>query len=398
MTQSPRTTTQQRVLISGAGVAGPALAFWLARFGFEPTIVERAPQLRDGGQAVDFRGPIHRAVLERMDLWDAIHERRTRPSDFTLLDRNGKPHARLPEVMMSGDVEILRGDLSRILYERTERHTEYRFGDRIRALEDRGDTVAVTFERGGAQTYDLVIGADGLHSGVRALAFGDDARHLRHQGYRVASFGLENPEPNLLGSFCYSQPGRGACLQGLSAEQARALLVYTAGPLTREERDPEQQKRVLAERFAGMGWLVPRMTAALDGAQDLYVDAVATVHVPSYACGRIGLLGDAAWGGTLGGQGTSLAIVGAYVLAHELAASPSPANAFSRFEREMRPYATGCQRGAMHVGGFFAPRTRFGLTLRNLFYGALSSPVLSGVFTRLVTSAATDFALPQYAS
>lgn len=388
----------RKVLISGAGVAGPALAYWLARSGFQPTIVERAPALRDGGQAVDFRGPIHRAVLDRMDLWDAIQAQRTRPTDFVLLNRQGKPHARLPEMMMSGDVEILRGDLCRILHERTERHTVYRFGDRIAALEDRGDSVAVSFGSGSTESFDLVIGADGLHSGVRALAFGDEAQFLEHQGYRIAAFGLENPLPHRLGSVCYSEPGRGVCLHGLSERAARALLVYAAGPLPREERDSEQQKRALAERFAGMGWIVPRITTALDQATDLYVDAVATVRTDRYARGRIGLLGDAAWGGTLGGQGTSLAIVGAYVLAHELAAEPSPARAFARYEQEMRPYATGCQSGAKHVGGFFAPRTRFGLALRNLFYGVLSRPRLSGVFTRLVTGAANDFSLPQYAS
>ncbi len=398
MTLLPRKTAHQRVLISGAGVAGPALAFWLARFGFQPTIVERAPALREGGQAVDFRGPVHRDVLERMDLWEAIHEQRTRPSDFLLLDRTGRAHARLPEVMMSGDVEILRGDLCRILYERTRCHTDYRFGDHIRGLEDRGDAVTVAFESGRTEDFDLVIGADGLHSGVRALAFGDESRYLRHRGYRVASFALENPLPEQIGAACYSEPGRGVCLTGLSSRDARALLVSHDGPLTRGERDPEAQKHALALRFADMGWVVPRILEALAGAKDLYVDAIATVHVDQYARGRVGLLGDAAWGGTLGGQGTSLAIVGAYVLAHELAADSSPARAWQRYEREMRPYATRCQRGATHVGGFFAPRTRFGLACRNLMYGVLTSRRFSGFFTRLVKEAASDFALPQYAS
>jgi len=397
MTQSTRTTGRQRVLISGAGVAGPALAFWLTRCGFRPTIVERAPALREGGQAVDFRGPIHREVLERMDIWRDIQERRTRPSDFVLLDREARPHARMPEVMMSGDVEILRGDLCRILYERTQEDTEYRFGDRIQQLEDRGAQVAVCFASGRTEEFDWVVGADGLHSGVRALAFGDEGRHLRHHGYRVATFALENPLPDHLGGACLSEVGRGACLHGLSPREARALLVYTDGPLAREERDPELQKRALAQRFADMGWVVPQMIAALDRANDLYVDAIATVHPEGYARGRIGLLGDAAWGGTLGGQGTSLAIVGAYVLAHELAANSNPANAWARYEQDMRPYATRCQRGATHVGGFFAPRSRVGLVLRNFMYGVLTSRHFSRIFTRLVKDAASDFALPEYA-
>jgi 2-polyprenyl-6-methoxyphenol hydroxylase-like FAD-dependent oxidoreductase len=395
---SLRSTANQRVLISGAGVAGPALAFWLGRAGFRVTIVERSSALREGGQAVDFRGPVHRAVLERMDIWQAIHEHRTRPSDLCLLGANGKPCARLPEVMLSGDVEILRGDLCRIIYQRTARDTEYRFGDRITRLENREGSVHVEFERGQAEDFELVIGADGLHSGVRALAFLDEARVLRHHGYRIASFALKNLVPEVRGAVCYSEPGRGVCLYGSSAGEARALLVHCAGPLGREERDLGLQKRALAERFLGMGWRVPEILAGLEPATDLYVDAIASVQLDRYANGRIALLGDAAWGGTLGGQGTSLAIVGAYVLAHELSAQSNPALAFARYEATMRPYATRCQAGAARAGAFFAPRTRFGLALRNVFYRALTARCLSGVFERLVKQAASDFTLPEYAS
>jgi 2-polyprenyl-6-methoxyphenol hydroxylase-like FAD-dependent oxidoreductase len=397
MNHPPPKAANRRVLISGAGVAGPALAFWLARAGFQTTIVERAPALRVGGQAVDFRGPIHRHVLERMEIWQDIHQHRTRATDLVLLDRRGAPRARMPEVMMSGDVEILRGDLCRILHERTRRETEYRFGDHVCSLAERGDAVAVSFASGRTEEFDLVVGADGLHSGVRALAFGDEGDYLRHQGYRIASFALENPLPDRVGAACFSEPGRGACLYGFSPGEARALLVYAAGPLARGERDVESQKREIGERFAGMSWVVPRMLAALESASDLYVDAIATVHIDRYANGRVGLLGDAAWGGTLGGQGTSVAIVGAYVLAHELAADANPSRAWARYERKMRPYATRCQRGATHVGGFFAPRSRRGLALRNFMYGVLTSRPFAGVFTRLVKRAATDFALPEYA-
>jgi 2-polyprenyl-6-methoxyphenol hydroxylase-like FAD-dependent oxidoreductase len=331
-----------------------------------------------------------------MHIWDAIHEQRTRPGELLLLDRAGGIRARMPEVMMSGDVEILRGDLCRILYERTLRTTDYRFGDPIVGLEDRGDSVAVTFARGGAETFDLVVGADGLHSAVRRLAFGEERRVLRHRGYRIASFGMPNPLPLQKGAACYSAPGLGACVYAISAEKARALLVYAAGPLGPCDRDPDTQRRDLAARFAGMGWVVPRVLDSLAEAQDLYVDAIATVHVDRYSTGRIALLGDAAWGGTLGGQGTSLAIVGAYVLAHELAMASDPGAGLARYEARMRPYATRCQRGAGRAGGFFAPRTWLGLGLRNLFYGALTSPRLLGVFERMVKGAANDIALPAY--
>jgi 2-polyprenyl-6-methoxyphenol hydroxylase-like FAD-dependent oxidoreductase len=153
----------------------------------------------------------------------------------------------------------------------------------------------------------------------------------------------------------------------------------------------------LKRTFAGVGWEVPRVIEALDQAADLYVDAIATVHVDRYAQGRIALVGDAAYGGTLGGQGTSLAIVGAYVLAGELAATTDHRVALSRYEARMRPYAMRCQKGATRVGPFYAPRTQLGLSLRNIFYAVLTSPSFIGWFERIVKEAASDFTLPDYA-
>ena len=141
--------------------------------------------LREGGQAVDFRGPVHRAVLERMGIWDAIQERRTTPGALLLVDRDDDVRATLPESMLSGDVEVLRGDLSRILYDRTRGATDYRFSDRIVGIDDRGDSVAVEFAHAPAESFDFVVGADGLHSGVRALAMADEAGVVRHHGYRI---------------------------------------------------------------------------------------------------------------------------------------------------------------------------------------------------------------------
>jgi 2-polyprenyl-6-methoxyphenol hydroxylase-like FAD-dependent oxidoreductase len=382
------------VLISGAGIAGPALALCLQRHGYATTVVERAPALREGGQAVDFRGPVHREVLERLDLWQAIHAARTDGSTLSLLDPAGRTFATLPEVMMSGDVEILRGDLARILYERTRQHTEYRFGDRITRLAQHEDGVAVEFARGAPARFDLVVGADGLHSGVRALAFAPEARVLRHHGYRIATFAV----PGWPRAVVYSVPGRAVCIIPSSKTQARALLVYEAPPFADERRDPDEQKPALRRIFADLGWEVPRVLAALEQATDLYVDAIATVHVDRFAHGRVALLGDAAYGGTLGGQGTSLAVVGAYVLAGELARGDGPEAALARYEAVMRPYATQCQKGAMRAGAFFAPTSRAGLWLRNRLYQALTSPRLVGLFERMVKHAATDFALPAYAA
>jgi 2-polyprenyl-6-methoxyphenol hydroxylase-like FAD-dependent oxidoreductase len=382
------------VLVSGAGVAGPALALALDRRRFAVTVVERAPGLRDGGQAVDFRGPVHRAVLDRLDLWEPICQHRTRPGPLSFVDRDGRPRVTMPEVMASGDVEILRGDLVQLLYERTRDAVDYRFGDHLVGLTDGPDGVAVQFAHGPPATFDLVVGADGLHSGVRALVFGPEAALLRHHGYQIATFVLPGPARHPPGARIFSVPGRAVGV--FSSDQgARALLVYTGGP---ERRAPEEHKRLLRHEFDELGGETQAILDTLDGADDLYVDSIATVHVDRYAEGRVVLLGDAAYGGTLGGQGTSLAIVGAHVLAGELGRAGSVPDAFAAYERVMRPYATRCQAGATRAGSFFAPRTAGGLWLRDRFYGLLTTPLLLGVFEWMVKDAATDLQLPAYAA
>jgi 2-polyprenyl-6-methoxyphenol hydroxylase-like FAD-dependent oxidoreductase len=221
------------VLISGAGIAGPAAAFWLQRAGFDTTVVECWPSLRQGGQAVDFRGPVHREILQRMGIWDAIHEQQTHLGDHVMLDPQGSPCATMPSLMFSGEVEILRGDLSQILYDRTHERTEYIFGDTLVGLEERESGVRARFERSKPRTFDLVIGADGLHSRVRTLTFGDEQQFLRHHGYRVAGFTL----PNILGlkrtAQTYSEAGG-----------VRAILEHlglpTAGVRLAPAREPPQ--------------------------------------------------------------------------------------------------------------------------------------------------------------
>ena len=173
----------QTVLISGASIAGPALAYWLSRYGFDVTVVEKAPALRPGGQAVDFKGRTHRTVLERMGIWDEIQHRQTGKTDTVCLDAEGRQRAVMSGEFTGGDVEILRGDLAAIMYERTAASCDYRFADSVTALTETRAGVHVTFERGAARTFDLVVGADGIHSRVRRLAFGPERDYVHHLGY-----------------------------------------------------------------------------------------------------------------------------------------------------------------------------------------------------------------------
>ena len=387
----------RRILISGAGIAGPALAFWLARYGFETTLVERAPHLRDGGQAVDFRGPVHLRVLERMGLLETLRAHETHMGAQQFVDETGRRISSIPASFLSGDLEILRGDLARILHETTRTATTYLFGDSIMSLVESGNGVDVQFERAGRDRFDIVIGADGMHSQARALHFGREPRFLRHLGYYIAGFGL----PNDFGldhiGKTYSVRGRALHLEAASESVARAAFVFVSPQLTLDPRDQSLQKQIIERTFSGLGWEVPRALAAMQQARDLYFSAIARVDIPSYSRGRIALLGDAAYGGTVGGGGAGCAIVGAYVLAGELAKDSSYEAAFARYEKIIRPYATRCQSGAEDVGAIFAPTTRAKLWVRNTIFRALSaSPRVSGWLNQITSRDASNIVLPDY--
>ncbi|MFH8939011.1 FAD-dependent monooxygenase [Streptomyces griseosporeus] len=399
MTQTTQHLAHLNVLISGASVAGPALALNLARYGARVTVVEKAPALRDGGFAVDFRGHVHRTVLTAMGIWDDVHAHQTRMGRQIVVDADGTPRVELPAEMMSGDVEILRGDLSRIMYERTKDTVEYVFGDSVATLAQSGGGVDVTFEHGAPRRFDLVVGADGLHSRTRRLVFGDESRYLRFFDHYVAGF----PLPNHLGldhtGRIHSEPGRAIALghSGGDPGRAGALLVFRSKQLAYDRRDVAAQKKIIAERFAGMGWEAPTVLAALADTDDLYFDAIAQIHIDRLTSGRVALLGDAGYGATMGGMGTGTAMVAAYVLAGELAlAGGDHRTAFAAYEDRIRDFAKNCQKRSANAGPFFAPPTERALRSRDRMYRALSSPLLTGLFKRLAEREATRIALPDY--
>ncbi|MEU7582961.1 FAD-dependent monooxygenase [Streptomyces sp. NPDC041068] len=409
-TSSPRTSTPQppthnlthlNVLISGASVAGPALALWLARYGARVTVLEKAPALREGGFAVDFRGEVHRTVLQRMGIWDEVHRRQTHMGRQTIVEADDTERVDLPAFLMSGDVEIFRGDLSKILYERTKDRVEYVFGDSIASLTEDSEGVDVTFDRGVPRRFDLVVGADGLHSNTRRLAFGDESRYLRFLGYYVAGFDV----PNHLGldrtARLYSEPGRTVMFSNYDGDPKRAGvgLVFRSERLDFDRHDTARQKKILAERFAGMGWKhASKALDGLEGAEDLYFDAIAQIHVDRLSKGRVVLLGDAGYGATMGGIGTGTALVCAYVLAGELAAARGDHRvAFAAYEAEIHDYAKGCQKISDNTGPFLAPPTEKKIRSRDRAYRVLSSRFLAGFFKRLTEKAASDLALKDYA-
>ncbi|AXB42564.1 FAD-dependent monooxygenase [Amycolatopsis albispora] len=386
----------KNILISGASVAGPALAYWLHRYGFTPTVVERAPGLRGGGFAVDFRGDVHLRVLREMGILDEVRRRQTNMGNQVVVDADGGQLAKLPASFMSGDVEIERDELSRLLHERTRDHTEYLFGDSIASMTEDADGVRVCFEHGEPRTFDLVLGADGLHSNVRALAFGPESRFIRFLGYYVAGFEM----PNFLGldhtGLMYNVPGLGVNV-GSAGGKTDGGFVFPSEELDYDRRDLDAQKQLVARRCAGAGWEVPRLLEAMWAAPEMYFDSISQVRMPSFQRGRVALVGDAGYGATLGGLGTGTAMVGAYVLAGELAVAHGDHRvAFPRYEERMRGYAEGCQKLAEGAGPFLAPPTRFKIWQRNQMYKALSWRRLAGVFDKMTTKAARNITLPDY--
>jgi 2-polyprenyl-6-methoxyphenol hydroxylase-like FAD-dependent oxidoreductase len=386
-----------RVLICGAGVAGPALALALARYGAETTVVEIAPKLRATGFAVDFRGPTHLGVLSRLGVLDELRDIQTHAGAMACVDEHDNEIFRLPEAFAGGDVEVHRRDLSRVFHERSAPHAEYLFDDTITTLAQRADGVHVDFANSASRTFDVVVGADGLHSVVRRLAIGPEDRYVRHLGYYLAGWDM----PNDLGVGAtpqqYNVPGRMASISAdqRNPGQAGGFAVFTAPRIDYDPRDIEQQKRLVIDRFDGLGWHVPHLLDGLRAAPELYFDSISRVSVPDWSSGRVALLGDAAWGVTLGGMGVGTGVVGAYVLAGELATSGGePGAALSAYEQRMRRYAGRWQRGA-NPGQFLAPSTRTLLWLRNAMF---RRRLVQRLLVSSSKSLATNFDLPEYAA
>lgn len=278
------------VLISGASVAGPALAYWLSRYGFRTTVVERAPALREGGYAVDFRGTAHLSVLERMGILGDIEAARTNMGAMSYVNDAGRRIASMPADLFAGDVEILRGDLARILHDATKDRTEYVFGDSIADLAEDENGVEVSFERGAPRRFDLVVGADGLHSRVRALAFGPEQSFVRPSGLSCAIFTTANHLGLDHTGLAYLNPGKIVTMYSARGNTEAKVVFYfaTAGrpgadaAPHHDRRDLEQQKKIVAQTYAGVGWETPRLLSAMWDATDFYFDSISQVRMDTW--------------------------------------------------------------------------------------------------------------------
>lgn len=402
------------VLVSGASVAGPALAFWLRRYGFDVTVVERAPAPRPGGQGIDVRGA-GRTVLDRMGIADQVRAAHTGVRGIAYLDAAGRRTVELPTELFGhsggviADIEILRGDLMRIIMDAAD-GVEYVFDDSITALDQRSDGVVVTFERSAPRRFDAVVGADGVFSTTRRLAF-DGAWRTVDSGYHRAVFTADRVEPGQAEDawgldgweLLYSMPagngvgGRNALLYPAHGG-ARGMVHFAGDPVTYDRRDITGQKQLVADVLAGEGWEVPRLLGAMWRADDFYFDRHVRVEMPAWHRGRVALLGDACTAGSVG-MGTSLALVGAYLLAGELARSDGdPAPAFAAYEARMRPYAAANMKQLPGGTRGFLPPTAFEIKVRaTVMRGMLRTP-LAGLMMGGIDKSVDAITLPDYAA
>ncbi|OBI10254.1 FAD-binding protein [Mycobacterium scrofulaceum] len=316
------------VLISGASVAGMTTAYWLTQHGCSVAVVERSLGLRRGGQAIDVRGPAL-TVLERMSLRSAAYGLRTRIRGASVVDRDGNELSRDTEstptggVIDSADIELLRDDLIELLYDATKLSVEYLFYDSIASLDDDGTAMAVTFDRGDVRKFDLVIGADGLHSNVRGLVFGSEEQFIERLGTHAAIFTVPNfLQLDYWQTWHYGDSTMAGVYSARNNTEARAMLGFMDTDLRIDYRDTEAQFAELERRMAGEGWVRPQLLEYMRDASDFYFDEMSQIKMDRWSKGRVALVGDAGYCcSPLSGQGTSVALLGAYILAGELKAA-----------------------------------------------------------------------------
>ena len=377
----------KNILISGAGIAGTTLAFWLKKFGFNPTIIEISPSLREGGYAIDFMGAGYN-VAEKMGIIPALAKADIDISKVAFVDKNDKEkgsmnYQKIKKLMNNRAFTFLRSELAKVIYQSLDNEVEIIFGDTIDKIEQDEDKVSVTFRSGKNRSFDLLVGADGLHSNVRNLVFGSEAQFEKYYGYYTSSFTLENHPAEGRAFSMFNVPGKQAAVYAYSTSTTAAFFVFTSPEkLKYDHHDVEKQKQILKNEFITIGWKCPEILAKIDSSSDFYFDPISQIKMDNWSKGRTTLVGDAAdCPSLLSGKGSTLAMVGAYILAGELKlANGNYETAFKNYEDIFKPFISKKQKSAQGFAKSFIPKSNFGIWMRNQALKLISLSFISKLY------------------
>ena len=352
------------MVVVGGGIAGSTCAFFLGRAGIATTVVERATGMRSSGSPVDVRGPALQ-VAAQMDVLDRLRAGATQVTRLAAVDAQGREIGWIPTQTRRDAVEVSRGELAATLAAAAGQHAELVYDDTVTSVHQDRDGVDVTFERAAPGRFDLLVGADGLHSTVRRLVFGPEDRFGRHLGLYFSTVALNRPSADPRTVLIHNAPGRAVVVHPTTGSEGAGFMFRHPELTPDEHHDVSRQKHLVASTYAGIGWRVPELLDRLLAASEIYFDSVTRIELDRWSRGRVVLVGDAASCVSLFGEGSSMAIAGGATLAQQLAALPTAEAALHAYEqiqrRRLRPHL----RGAALASHLLVPTTRAGLAARN---------------------------------
>ncbi|WP_338876440.1 FAD-dependent monooxygenase [Spirosoma sp. SC4-14] len=377
----------KNILISGAGIAGTTLAFWLKEFGFNPTMVENSPTLRKGGHAIDFMGAGY-DVAEKMGIIPALKAVDINFSKLVFVDSDNREKGSMDyqkiKIFLNGRAfTLFRSDLARVIYQSIDKGVEIIFGDTIAKIEENRKGVAVMFQSGKTRDFDLLVGADGLHSNVRKLVFGNESQFEKYYGYYTSSFTIDNISLGNNAFSMYNVPYKQVGVFSKNENSTTAFFIFASPEkLAYQHHDIARQKKILKSEFESSGWKCRELLSRIDSTTDFYFDCVSQIKMESWYKSRVALVGDAGYcPSLLSGKGSTLAMVGAYILAGELKqANGDYKKAFEQYQLVFKPFMEKKQKSAQQFAKSFVPKSSFGIWLRNKVFKLMSLSIFSKLF------------------
>jgi len=394
----------KKILISGGSIAGPTLAYWLNRYGFDVTLVERSAELRLGGQNIDVKGPALE-IVQKMNLENKIRGKNTTEIGIRFVNVKNEIIGEFPQdsaLSMTQELEILRGDLVKIVYDHVKDDVKYIFGDFITGLDQHPDHISVQFSSGNAQDFDLVISAEGIGSNTRKIAFGDEVK-FKYLGVYTAYLTIKKTETDSRWArWCNTVGGIVFVLRPDNYGTTRASVTFLSPEMGYEKLSTDEKKAVLIGKIKGVGWEAERLIKEIQDSEDFYFERVSQVKASKWSNGRVCLTGDAAYCATpIAGKGVDLSMSGAYILAGELSQTDDHEQAFLAYENRMRAYVESSQKLPPGIPGIVYPTSKVGLAILNGIVSLFSSKPaknLIGLFSSKDKKDKKEIELPDYES